>query len=284
MKKRSILKRVLQWVRPYGWRLVISLMCAVLVVAAQLLIPIFCGDAIDAMVSAGQVDFGVIAQAAVLVAVSTLVGAVAQQALARCNNRVAFGVCKDLRTAVEQKFHRLPLSYLDKHPTGDLVSRMIADVDTLGEGLLLGYTQLFTGIMTIVGTLLIMLVLNVSVTLVVVVLTPLSLFVAGFIAKRIQGYFRQQAQLRGEQTALINELVEGQRIVRSFGYEDRSQARFDELHEKLEKASLKATFFSSLTNPSTRLVNNIVYAFVGLVSALFAVGGEFYHLGAACTG
>ena len=267
MKKKSTLKRVLCWVRPYRLQLAVSILCAVLVVAAQLLIPIFCGNAIDAMVTAGKVNFKMIAQALVLVAVSALVGALAQQALARCNNRVAFGVCMDLRSAVEEKFHRLPLSYLDKHPTGDLVSRMISDVDTLGEGLLLGYTQLFTGIMTIGGTLLIMLVLNVTVTLVVVMLTPLSLFVAGFITKRIQGYFRRQAQLRGEQTALINELVEGQRIVRSFGYEDRSQARFDELNAQMEQASLKATFFSSLTNPSTRLVNNIVYAFCWVPSA-----------------
>ena len=197
----------------------------------------------------------------------------AQWVLAACNNRIAFRVSQDLRTAAMEKLQRLPLSYLDSHPSGDLVSRIIADVDTFSDGLLMGFTQFFSGVLTIAGTLILMAVIHLGVTAVVVVLTPLSLFAAGFITRRTYRYFKTQSAIRGEQTALVEEMIQGQRVVQAFGYEEKSQKAFDEVNERLKTASIQAVFFSSLTNPVTRFVNSVVYAAVGLTGALLAMGG-----------
>ena len=271
--QKEALKRVLRYIRPYGFFVFASLLCSAISVAAQLLVPVFCGDAIDDMIGMGQVDFSGVIRTALLIAAVTLISAAAQWILAACNNRITFLVSRDLRNRAIEKIQRLPLAYLDSHPSGDLVSRMIADVDTFADGLLMGFTQLFSGVLTILGTLGIMLYLNLAITLVVVILTPLSLFMASFIARRTYRYFQEQTRVRGRQTALINELIEGQKVVQAFGHEARSLEDFDEINEQLGQVSLKAVFFSSLTNPSTRLVNNIVYAAVGLISAFYAVAG-----------
>ena len=268
----SLFRRVLRLVRPYRFFIAASLLGAAISVAAQLLVPILCGDAIDAMIGMGRVDFALVAKACLAIAVSTAITAVAQWVLAACNNRIAFRVSQDLRTAAMEKLQRLPLSYLDSHPSGDLVSRIIADVDTFSDGLLMGFTQFFSGVLTIAGTLILMAVIHLGVTAVVVVLTPLSLFAAGFITRRTYRYFKTQSAIRGEQTALVEEMIQGQRVVQAFGYEEKSQEAFDEVNERLKTASIQAVFFSSLTNPVTRFVNSVVYAAVGLTGALLAMG------------
>lgn len=272
-QQKGTLLRVLQYVNPYRVLVIVSLLCACVSAAAQLLIPILTGKAIDQMIGAGQVNLSGALVFAVWIAVVAALSAVAQQFLATSNNKIAYNISRDLRNAAFHKLQRLPLSYLDAHPSGDLVSRMIADVDTFSDGLLMGFTQLFTGVVLIVGTLTIMLIKNWMIALLVVVLTPLSMFVASFIARKTHHYFTEQARVRGQQTALINELIEGQKVVQSFGHEAASLSDFDCINDELGRVSLNATFFSSLTNPSTRLVNNIIYAAVALVGALSAVGG-----------
>lgn len=272
-QQKGTLLRVLQYVKPYRVLVIISLLCACVSAAAQLLIPILTGKAIDQMIGAGQVNLSGVLVFAVWIAVVAALSAVAQQFLATSNNKIAYNISRDQRNAAFHKLQRLPLSYLDAHPSGDLVSRMIADVDTFSDGLLMGFTQLFTGVVLIVGTLTIMLIKNWMIALLVVVLTPLSMFVASFIARKTHHYFTEQARVRGQQTALINELIEGQKVVQSFGHEAASLSDFDCINDELGRVSLNATFFSSLTNPSTRLVNNIIYAAVALVGALSAVGG-----------
>lgn len=272
-QQKGTLLRVLQYVKPYRVLVIVSLLCACVSAAAQLLIPVLTGKAIDQMIGAGQVNLSGVLVFAVWIAVVAALSAVAQQFLATSNNKIAYNISRDLRNAAFHKLQRLPLSYLDAHPSGDLVSRMIADVDTFSDGLLMGFTQLFTGIVLIVGTLTIMLIKNWMIALLVVVLTPLSMFVASFIARKTHHYFTEQARVRGQQTALINELIEGQKVVQSFGHEAASLSDFDCINDELGRVSLNATFFSSLTNPSTRLVNNIIYAAVALVGALSAVGG-----------
>ena len=272
-QQKGTLLRVLQYVKPYRVLVIVSLLCACVSAAAQLLIPILTGKAIDQMIGAGQVNLSGVLVFAVWIAVVAALSAVAQQFLATSNNKIAYNISRDLRNAAFHKLQRLPLSYLDAHPSGDLVSRMIADVDTFSDGLLMGFTQLFTGVVLIVGTLTIMLIKNWMIALLVVVLTPLSMFVASFIAQKTHHYFTEQARVRGQQTALINELIEGQKVVQSFGHEAASLSDFDCINDELGRVSLNATFFSSLTNPSTRLVNNIIYAAVALVGALSAVGG-----------
>lgn len=272
-QQKGTLLRVLQYVKPYRVLVIISLLCACVSAAAQLLIPILTGKAIDQMLGAGQVNLSGVLVFAVWIAVVAALSAAAQQFLATSNNKIAYNISRDLRNAAFHKLQRLPLSYLDAHPSGDLVSRMIADVDTFSDGLLMGFTQLFTGVVLIVGTLTIMLIKNWMIALLVVVLTPLSMFVASFIARKTHHYFTEQARVRGQQTALINELIEGQKVVQSFGHEAASLSDFDCINDELGRVSLNATFFSSLTNPSTRLVNNIIYAAVALVGALSAVGG-----------
>ncbi len=273
LKDRALLRRVLGLVGPYWFFVVSSLICAAVSVAAQLLVPILCGDAIDAMLGVGRVDFALVGRVAFAIALSTAIAAAAQWVLAACNNRIAFRVSRDLRLQAMAKLQRLPLAYLDRHPSGDLVSRMIADVDTFSDGLLLGFTQFFSGVLTIAGTLVLMARIHLGVTAVVVVLTPLSLFAAGFITRRTYRYFRDQTAIRGEQTALVEEQIQGQRVVQAFGHEEESLAAFDDVNDRLRDASVKAVFFSSLTNPVTRFVNSVVYAAVGLTGALLALGG-----------
>ena len=272
-ESRAALRRVLAYIRPYRFYVAASLLVAAGSVAAQLYIPLLCGDAIDLMLGPGQVDksgvSGIIAGILVVMALAAL----AQWVLSVCNNKITFSVTRDLRNDAIHKIQALPLAYLDSHPAGDIVSRMVADVDTFADGLLMGFTQLFTGVLTIVGTLLFMFRENVFISLVVVLITPLSLVVAGFIANHSYGYFHRQSAVRGEQTALVNEMIEGQKVVQAFGHEAESLAAFDEVNERLADVSLKATFFSSLTNPATRFVNNIVYAGVGLVGAFYAAAG-----------
>ena len=272
-QRKATLNRVLHKIRPYSAFVVCSLLVAAVSVAAQLYIPILCGDAIDKMLGKGNVDLAGVLRIAVSILVVAAVAALAQWLLSVCNNRITFSVSRDLRNEALRKIQILPLSYLDSHPSGDIVSRMVADVDTFADGLLMGFTQLFSGILTIFGTLLFMLRENVPITLVVVCITPLSLVVAGFLAKRSYGYFQSQSTVRGKQTALVNEMIEGQKVVQAFGHEAESLAAFDEVNGQLQDVSLKAIFFSSLTNPATRFVNNIVYAGVGLVGALYAVRG-----------
>ena len=272
-ESRAALRRVLAYIRPYRFYVAASLLVAAGSVAAQLYIPLLCGDAIDLMLGPGQVDksgvSGIIAGILVVMALAAL----AQWVLSVCNNKITFSVTRDLRNDAIHKIQALPLAYLDSHPAGDIVSRMVADVDTFADGLLMGFTQLFTGVLTIVGTLLFMFRENVFISLVVVLITPLSLVVAGFLANHSYGYFHRQSAVRGEQTALVNEMIEGQKVVQAFGHEAESLAAFDEVNERLADVSLKATFFSSLTNPATRFVNNIVYAGVGLVGAFYAAAG-----------
>ena len=272
-QRKATLNRVLHKIRPYSAFVVCSLLVAAVSVAAQLYIPILCGDAIDKMLGKGNVDLTGVLRIAVSILVVAAVAALAQWLLSVCNNRITFSVSRDLRNEALRKIQTLPLSYLDSHPSGDIVSRMVADVDTFADGLLMGFTQLFSGILTIFGTLLFMLRENVPITLVVVCITPLSLVVAGFLAKRSYGYFQSQSTVRGKQTALVNEMIEGQKVVQAFGHEAESLAAFDAVNGQLQDVSLKAIFFSSLTNPATRFVNNIVYAGVGLVGALYAVRG-----------
>ena len=272
-QRKATLTRVLGKIKPYSLFVVCSLVVAAVSVGAQLYIPILCGSAIDMMLGKGAVDFGGVMRIIIEVLVVAGVAALAQWLLSVCNNRITFLVSRDLRNEALRKIQTLPLSYLDSHPSGDIVSRMVADVDTFADGLLMGFTQLFSGVLTILGTLLFMLSENVVITLVVVCITPLSLLVASFLAKRSYKYFQGQSSVRGEQTALVNEMIEGQKVVQAFGHEAESLTAFDEVNGRLQDVSLKAIFFSSLTNPATRFVNNIVYAGVGLVGAVYAVRG-----------
>ena len=272
-QRSATLRRVLRRIRPYSFFVLCSLIVAAVSVAAQLYIPILCGNAIDAMLGAGNVQMASVLKIIARILIVAAAAALAQWLLSVCNNRITFSVSRDLRNAALRKIQSLPLSYLDSHPSGDIVSRMVADVDTFADGLLMGFTQLFSGLLTIFGTLLFMLSENVPITLVVVCITPLSLVVASFLAKRSYGYFQSQTRVRGEQTALVNEMIEGQKVVQAFGHEAESLASFDEVNTRLQDVSLKAIFFSSLTNPATRFVNNIVYAGVGLVGAVYAVRG-----------
>ena len=272
-ESKEAMRRVLAYIRPYGFFVGASLVVAAVSVAAQLYIPLLCGDAIDLMIGPSQVDRAGVWTIILEILVVMALAALAQWLLSVCNNRITFSVTRDLRNDAIHKIQSLPLSYLDSHPAGDIVSRMVADVDTFADGLLMGFTQLFTGVLTIFGTLLFMFRENVLISLVVVLITPLSLVVAGFIANHSYGYFHQQSAVRGEQTALVNEMIEGQKVVQAFGHEAESLAAFDEVNNRLGDISLKATFFSSLTNPATRFVNNIVYAGVGLVGAFYAAAG-----------
>lgn len=270
-KKKGEWKRILSYIRPYLFFVIMSVVFAALSALCTLLIPVFSGKAIDFMVG-GNVNFSGVLLFILKIGIAALIGAVSQQLLAICNNRITYSVSRDLRNEMAKKIHRLPLSFLDSHPTGDLVGRMTADVDTFSDGLLMGFTQLFSGVITILGILIIMFYYNVSITLIVVILTPLSLFTASFIAGKTHRYFTDQAAVRGEETALINEIIDSERVINAYNRSDSTLERFDKVNERLKSAAFKATFFSSLTNPSTRLVNNIVYAAVSLVAALFGAG------------
>ena len=269
----TVLKKVLRRIRRYWFSLAVSLVLATVYVAMTLYIPILVGNAIDCIVEAGKVDFAAMGAYLRNVALCALVAAAAQWIMSQLGNRMTYHVSRDIRQEAFAHIQWLPLSYLDKHSQGDIVSRVISDVDTFADGLLLGFTQLFTGVMTILGTLLFMLRIHWGITLVVVCITPLSLVVANFIATRTYSMFRLQTVTRGEQTALIDETIGNIKVVRGFGHEAASLAQFDEINGRLQKASLRAIFFSSLTNPCTRFVNSVVYAGVGLTGALAAISG-----------
>ncbi len=268
------LKKVLGFTKRYLFWIFLSVVLAAASVAGTLYIPIIIGDAIDFIVGEGQVNFAEITPLLMLAAIVTGATALCQWLMSVINNRVVFHVVRDIRNAAFRKIEELPLKYLDRNPVGDIVSRVIADADQFADGLLMGFTQLFTGVMTIAGTLVFMLSINPWITLVVVVLTPVSLFVAKFIAGRTYNMFRLQSETRGEQTAFIDEMIGNQKVVKAFGREDEAIEKFDEINSRLEKAYLSATFFSSLVNPSTRFVNSIVYAGVGLTGAVAAIGGS----------
>ena len=268
-----VMKKVLRRISPYGLQLVVSLLLATVQVAVTLYVPILVGNAIDCIIEAGRVDFETMGIYLGQVLLCTVAGAVSQWAMSQINNFVTFRVTRDIRNEAFSHIQELPLSYLDSHPQGDLVSRVISDVDTFADGLLMGFTQLFTGVMTIAGTLVFMLRISIPVALVVICITPLSLVVANFIANKTYSMFRLQSATRGEQTALIDETITDMKLVQAFGYESRSMEQFDEINERLEKASLRAIFFSSLTNPCTRFVNSVVYAGVGLTGALMCIAG-----------
>ena len=273
LNKASVLKKVLLRVRRYWAGLVVSVLLAGVYVAMSLYIPILVGNAIDCIIEAGKVDFAAMGGYLNRVLICAIAAGLAQWIMNEINNRVTFHVTRDIRLEAFRHIQKLPLSYLDQHPQGEIVSRVIADVDTFADGLLMGFTQLFTGVMTIVGTLLIMLKIHWGIALVVILITPLSLVVANFIAKSTYSMFRQQTEFRGKQTAIIDEAVGGIKVVRAFGHEKATMEQFDDVNEKLKKASLRAIFFSSLTNPCTRFVNSVVYAGVGLTGALIAVAG-----------
>ena len=272
-KQNSVLKKVLLRVRRYWAGLIASLILATVYVVMSLYIPILVGDAIDCIVEAGNVDFASMKQYLAGVAVCAAVAGVAQWVMSMINNSITFKVTRNIRNEAFRHIQTLPLKYLDSHPQGDIVSRVVSDVDTFADGLLMGFTQLFTGVMTIAGTLLFMLSIHWGIALVVILITPLSLVVANFIATRTYSMFRAQTVTRGEQTGLIDEIVGGLKIVQAFGHEKASLEQFDEINDRLEKCSLKAIFFSSLTNPCTRFVNSVVYAGVGLTGALVALAG-----------
>ena len=266
-------KRIARLIRPYWFLVVLSLVSAAVSVVGQLYIPILTGQGIDYMLGPGRVDFAgveAILENIILVAVLSGLG---QWLLGESNNRITYNVSRNLRDHLAQKIQTLPLSYLDQHPTGDLVSRMIADIDLFTDGLLMGFTQFFTGVLTILGTLVFMLKVNLTIALVVVGITPLSFVVAAFIAKKSYRYFREQSTIRGEQTALINERIEGVQVVQSFGHEAANLQDFDRLNDKLCQSSLKAVFYSSITNPATRYVNSVVFTGVALVGSLYAIAG-----------
>ena len=273
-KQKETFKKVLRYIKKYWFYLILSILLAVITVVLTLYIPILIGDAVDEIVGAGHVDFAAIFVILKRMAVVILATAAAQWVMNLCNNKMTYGVVQDIRNEAFQKIESLPISYLDAHSHGDMVSRIIADVDQFADGLLMGFTQFFTGVMTIVGTLLFMLSVNAGITLVVVGITPLSFVVAGFIAKRTFSMFQLQSETRGEQTSLVDEMVGNQKIVQAFGHEKEALERFDEINGRLEKASLRAIFYSSTTNPSTRFINSLVYAGVGVTGALFAIQGR----------
>ena len=281
-RQKDTFIKVLNYMKPYWFYLALSLVLAAVTVALTLYLPKLTGFAVDEIIEQGRVNFTGILQILKLMAVTILITAVAQWIMNICNNKMTYEIVRDIRNEAFRKIEILPLKYIDGHSYGEITSRVIADVDQFADGLLMGFTQLFTGVMTILGTLLFMLTTDVGITLVVVLITPLSFFVAGFIAKRTFTMFRVQSETRGEQTALIDEMIGNQKVVQAFSHEKKAMERFDEINERLRACSLRAIFYSSITNPATRFVNNVVYAGVGLVGALSAVAGRNSGGGLAC--
>ena len=275
------MKKVLEYLRPYMGLVALSVLLAAVTVALTLYVPVLIGRAIDLIVGPGQVDMQGILRLILRIAIVVVATAAVQWVVNTINNKITFQVVRDVRAQAFAKLQILPLSYIDSHPTGEIVSRVIADVDQFADGLLLGFTQLFTGVVTILGTLGFMISIRPGIALVVVLLTPLSFVVARFIATHTYSYFRQQSETRGEQTAFIDEMIGNQKVVKAFGHEQQNVERFDEINERLEKCSLQAIFYSSLTNPCTRFVNNVVYAGVALAGALVCVacGGAGFTVG-----
>ena len=280
--KKGTLKKVLHYVGRYKPHLAFSIILAAVSVAATLYIPVLAGRAIDNIIDERNVDFAALKPLLIGIGILAAVTALAQWIMNALNNKITFCVVRDIRNAAMRRIQILPLSYIDSHPAGETVSRIIADADQFADGLLMGFTQLFTGVITILGTIGFMLSINVKITLVVVLLTPLSLFVARFIARRTYSMFRAQSETRGEQTAFIEEKIGSQKVVKAFTREAKTLEKFDEINDRYAKRSLKAIFFSSITNPSTRFVNSVVYAAVGLTGALFAVKGAISVGGLTC--
>ena len=274
MKKRSTIRKILNYIKKYRWLMLLSILLAALTVVLTLYVPILVGKAIDCIVSPGKVNFSILGYLLIQIAIVAALTALFQWIMNMINNRVTYHVVRDIRADAFRKIQILPLKFLDAHQSGEIISRVIADVDQFADGLLMGFTQLFSGIVTILVTLVFMLFINVKITLVVVLLTPVSLFVANFVAKHTYQMFRSQSEIRAEQTAFIDEMVGSQKVVQAFSREDETLKLFDEINERLEKSSLKAIFYSSLTNPSTRFVNSLVYAGVGLFGALAALNGN----------
>lgn len=273
------LKEVLKYIKKYMFYVALSVIFAAATVAMTLYVPILTGDAIDLIVGKGNVDFSAVY--AIIKKIIIVVGltALSQWIMNICNNKITYGVIRDIRKDAFEKLEILPLKYIDSHSHGDIVSRVITDVDTFADGLLMGFTQLFTGVITILGTLIFMLTINVKITFVVVLITPISLFVASFIAKKTYRMFRLQSETRGEQTALIDEMIGNQKVVQAFGHEDEALEQFDEINGRLQKWSLKAIFFSSITNPSTRFVNSLVYTGVGITGAFTVITNPAFTVG-----
>lgn len=268
---KAVLKRVLTHIKKYRILVILSFVCAMITVASTLYAPILTGNAIDLIVGKGLVDFEGIKDIIYTFLMVTVVTVLSQWFMNIINNHITYSVVRDIRIEVFNHMEELPLSYIDSHKHGDIVSRIVSDIDQFADGLLMGFTQLFTGIVTILATLGFMIAVNVPIALVVIVLTPLSLFVASFIAKRTYHLFHQQSETRGEITSLVDEMIGQQKIVQAFGYEDDALDRFEEINDRLEKDSMSATFYSSLVNPCTRFVNNLVYAAVGIIGAISAI-------------
>ena len=273
-KQSETLKKVLRYLGKYRIYLVFTILLAALTVALTLYVPKLTGAAVDDIVGPGRVNFGGVIQILVKIGVSIAITAFAQWLMNICNNKMTYQIVQDVRNEAFKKIEILPLKYIDGHPYGEIVSRVIADVDQFADGLLMGFTQLFTGVATIIGTLVFMLSVNVKITLVVVIITPVSFFVAGFIAKRTYTMFKLQSETRAEQTGLIDEMIGNQKVVQAFGQGRHVLERFDEINDRLQKCSLRAIFFSSITNPSTRFVNSLVYAGVGITGAFSAIQGR----------
>lgn len=271
--QKDTLKRVLTYIKPYRHFVWLSLFFAFVTVVTTLYAPLVTGNAIDFIVDKGQVDFTGLKPLLIRFAIVIAITALSQWLMSLCNNKITYEVVKDIRTSVFERINHFPLKYIDNRQYGEVVSRVINDVDQFSEGLLMGFTQLFTGVITILGTLLFMLSVNVKITIVVVLITPVSLFVASFIARKTYHMFRLQSESRGDMTALVDEMIGNQKIVQAFGYEDDAMNRFDKINNELSGYSLRATFFSSITNPATRFVNGLVYAGVGVVGAFVAVNG-----------
>ena len=273
LNQRETIGKVLRHVRRHWAFLILSLVLALVYVAMSLYIPVLVGGAIDHIIEQGNVQFDTVGRYLMSVLICALVAGISQWAMNELNNRITYRVTRDIRAEAFRHIQKLPISYLDKHPHGDLVSRVVSDVDSFADGLLMGFTQLFTGLVTILGTLVIMMVINWKIALVVICVTPLSLIVANFIAKSTYSMFQLQSRTKGEQTALIDETIGNLKVVKAFGQEDEMMEKFNGINSRLEKCSLRAIFFSSMTNPSTRFVNSVVYALVALVGALTTISG-----------
>lgn len=272
--QKDTIKKVLDYIKKYKILVVLSLIFAAVTVALTLYVPILTGRAVDFIIGKGNVDFDNLIKIAVEIVVIVAITAVLQWLMSICNNKITYGVVRDIRNEAFEKIERMPLSYIDTHEHGDIVSRIIADVDTFADGLLMGFTQAFTGIITIFGTLIFMITINFKITILVVLVTPLSLVIANFIAKRTYKLFRKQSEIKGKQTGIINEMIGNQKVVKAYSKEADVLERFDEINDELQKVSLKAIFYSSTTNPATRFVNAMVYAVVGIVGAVFAINGH----------
>ena len=279
VSQKDTIKQILKYIKKYTFFVIMSILFAALTVAFTLYVPILTGNGIDLIIDKGNVDFNGVKDILLKIAVIVALTAVAQWLMNLCNNKITYGVIRDIRKDAFEKLEIMPLSYIDAHQQGEVVSRVIADVDTFADGLLMGFTQLFTGVITILGTLIFMVTINVKITLVVVVITPVSLFVARFIANKTYQMFKEQSETRGEQTALIDEMIGNQKVVKAFSHEDEAMEKFDEINGRLQKCSLRAIFFSSITNPSTRFVNSLVYTGVGITGAYTVITNPAFTVG-----